>query len=126
VQTVPFQLGTASLVGTMHPHPIKWGQVYPTNCGAMAGLKYNPSVPATGLTNGRASDEDWTTSQTLSQQAGRSIPGYIIDYDGIYKYDGGAAIIAKPGDILVVTNGGSPSVNKRWSRYDAQKRCTLP
>jgi len=121
---VPLTLGTAVLIGTIHPHPFKWGQVYPASCGGMAGQQYHTSNAQQW--NGRASDEDWKTSKTLSAAAGRSVPGFIIDYDGIYKYDGSVAQLNDVLGFIIVTNGFRPEVYEHWPRYDPQRMCSRP
>ncbi|HYC50344.1 MAG TPA: hypothetical protein VEB19_04460 [Gemmatimonadaceae bacterium] len=117
---VPKIIGSAKLIATMHSHPFRWGAIYPANCGSMAGSPYGHLVKGWTV-NGRASGDDWNTSKLLG------VPGYIIDYDGIYKYDGQSVNllpITSGGSILtyVATNG--PSHYSDWSR--TLPGCTRP
>ncbi len=111
--------GSLTLVATMHPHPFHWGAVYPAACGAMAGKSYKDLLPGFAV-NGRASGDDWLGSQTLG------VPGYIVDYDGVYKYDGVHATIKPIGgtDTYFVSDG--PAHYNQWPRSMSSGSCHLP
>lgn len=117
---IPKVLGSAKLTATIHPHPFKWGSTYPPNCGSMAGAQYQGPKA-----NGRASGFDWKTSQELN------VPGYIIDYDGIYKYDGSGVKLIPITDAathelleyLVINPQGH---YQAWPLTDTTHGCTRP
>ena len=113
--SIPKRLDDAVLVATIHPHPMLKNQTLPANCGTkMAGLKYTQGIA------GRVSDADWDTSKGSA-----GVPGFIIDYDGIYWYDGPNAVIDKTFGFTIVKNIGQ-GVYKHWDRFDTQKLCSRP
>jgi hypothetical protein len=124
---VPDTVGSTRLVATIHPHPFLVGQIYPASCGTLAGQHYDPKTN-TAVFGGRASTEDWLSSDSLSQRAGHSIPGYVIDYDGIDRYDGSnAGIQTLANGVIVVTKAKTtPGVLKTWPRFDPTRVCGRP
>jgi len=114
-------LGTDTLIATMHPHPFHWGDTYPaTNCPAsMAGEKYQDMFKGFQF-NGRASGHDWNTSKEWG------VPGYVMDFDGIYKYEGKDANVLPLGgaDTYIAFKG--PEHYQSWQRSDPSRGCTLP
>ncbi len=118
--------GTAILVATIHPHPFMVGQVYPPSCGSMAGDKYNPGQNS-ALFGGHVSTDDWQAGLDLAQAAGRPIPGYVIDYDGIYRYDATqAGIQTLPTGLKVITKISNSAAYRGYPRFDASKNCGRP
>jgi hypothetical protein len=79
------------------------------------------------LFGGRASSDDWLAADTLSKQARYPVPGYIIDYDGIYRYDASnAGIQIVPNGVIVITKARNAGVYKSWPRFDPARVCGRP
>jgi hypothetical protein len=120
---VPMTVGAGKLIATMHPHPFPWGATYPANCGNMAGGKYY--YPLEFLKGGgRPSGDDWAASKKLD------VPGYIVDYDSLYRYDGRSAdfmkvpVISPTGVDTVFYPRNGAQLRKSWPRV--WNGCPMP
>lgn len=83
--SIPKTKGNSVAVAIIHDHVLEWGGEYPSNCeppkdpgATYSDLFHNSEI----FKHGRASGDDWNSSKLLE------VPGYVFDFDGIYRYDG--------------------------------------
>ena len=116
-------LGDDVLIATIHTHPAHWGESWPSNCPNAGGAYGDPLPNAPFLSTGRASGDDWNTGKNFY-----GVPGYVIDFDGLYRYDGPKSDLQSfelgGRTYYWVKNIKDKNIYNTWPRTDPNHNCS--
>jgi hypothetical protein len=117
------RVGVLKLITFVHAHPIPWKHVWPGACAGPdgTGQYYYPQMGGKSFTEGgRPSGDDWHTSKV------NSVPGIMVDYDGIYLFDATNANLTQiPNSTPPVYIVWGNPVYKVWTRVDSAHHCSI-